>query len=129
MTSIRAIALLMTLAVLLAGPASSLAGLIDDDCRCTLSTAQIDDKASGSCCDLQTEQTDDRAPSQDNDDQQCPGDCDCCVSCSAMSKPVPLNRNSTSFFLPDRQPDTFAAVEPQNHAIEPHFLLLRPPRS
>lgn len=125
-TPIRAIALLVSLAILLAGPVSSLAGLIEDECCRTLSTVQVDNAPADSCCDSQLDNHD---PSQDNGDRPCPGDCDCCVSCSAMGKPVPLNRFSPGFFLPDRQADTLSVVEPQNHAIEAHFSLLRPPRS
>lgn len=127
MTPIRAIAMLVGLAVLLAGPVSSLAALVDGDCCCTETASQVGETTSDSCCKAEQAPTE-HQPCQD-DDGHCPGDCDCCVNCSAVGPTVQLNRPSTSLHLPDRQPDHFAAVEPQHHAIEAHFSLLRPPRS
>lgn len=125
-TPIRTIAMLVALAVLLAGPVSSLAALIDSDCCCTETATQVDQTPADSCC--KAEQTPvEHQPCQD-DDGHCPGDCDCCVSCSAIGPTVQLNRPSANLHLPDRQPDAFTSAEPQSHAIEANFSLLRPPQ-
>lgn len=123
-TPIRLIALLVSLAIALAGPASSWAA--SGDCCCTEAAAQIEVEAVDSCCqsDAPAEQdTNDNAPGE------CPSDCDSCVTCSVMGQPVQFNRPATSLDLPDPQPDAFTGLEPESHAIEPHFSLLRPPQS
>ena len=122
-TPIRAIALLVSLAVLLAGPVSSLAA--SGDCCCTEVATQVETDASDNCCESPANQ-DSR---DDNTPGECPSDCESCVSCSVMGQPVQFNRPAMGLDLPDPQPDAFTAIEPQNHAIEPHFSLLRPPRS
>lgn len=134
-TPTRAIALLLSLAVLLAGPVSSLAALVEGGCCCTESVTQLDLTPAHSCCESQTEnEPDQRESNQSESNQsenpgQCPGDCDCCVNCSAVGPPVQFNRPMSGIELPDSEPDTWQAFEPQSHAIEAHFSLLRPPRS
>ncbi len=127
---IRAIALLVSLAVMLAGPVSSLAALVDGECCCTEAETQFDEPATDSCCAGKVEQAPaEHKPCQDDDSGHCPGDCDCCVNCSAVTPPAQFNRPIVGVDLPDAEPDTWLAFEPQSHAIEAHFSLLRPPRS
>jgi hypothetical protein len=126
-TPIRAIAMLVALAILLAGPVSSLAALTGGECCCTESVT-VDKPATDSCCKAEPSPAE-HTPCQDNDSGHCPGDCDCCVNCSAVTPPAKFNRPATGFDLPDAQPDTWLAFETQSHAIEAHFSLLRPPRS
>lgn len=125
-TPTRAIALLVTLAILLAGPVSALASL--SDCCCTEPVAQVDPSPADSCCTAQADQPADQKPCQDDGSGHCPGDCDCCVACTAVSPPAQMSRSTAAFDLPDLQPDAWRAFEPQSHAVEAHFSLLRPPR-
>lgn len=126
-TPIRAIALLLSLAILLAGPVSTLAA--SGDCCCTEAITLVDAEASDTCCEALSGAPADEEPPNDNTPGDCPSDCESCVSCSVMGQPVQLNRPPIGLDLPDPQPDAFTAIEPQNHAIEAHFSLLRPPRS
>lgn len=122
-TSVRLIAILVSLAIALAGPASSWAA--SGDCCCAEAAEQVDADTPDSCCQSYTpaeQDTHNDAPGE------CPSDCDSCVTCSVMGQPVQLSRPTLSLDLPDPEPDAFTALEPQNHAIEAHFSLLRPPR-
>ncbi|MFI4916584.1 MAG: hypothetical protein ACIAS6_08780 [Phycisphaerales bacterium JB060] len=127
MTYARPIAMLVSLAILLAGPVSSLAALADSECCCTETTTQVDQTAGDSCCKAEQAPAE-HQPSQDEDSDHCPGDCDCCINCSAVTPPVQLSRPGSALDLPQHEPDTWQAFEPQSHAIEAHFSLLRPPR-
>jgi hypothetical protein len=127
-TPTRAIALLVSLAILLAGPVSSLAALAGGECCCTEALVQVDRAPTDSCCKAEQAPAEHK-PCQDDDSGHCPGDCDCCVNCSAVSPPVQMNRPGTGLDLPRQEPDSWRAFEPQSHAIEAHFSLLRPPRN
>ncbi|UYV12142.1 MAG: hypothetical protein NCW75_12670 [Phycisphaera sp.] len=126
-TPIRAIVLLVSLAVLLAGPVSSFAAT--GDCCCTQAATQADAGATDACCEVPGDRPEHQDSRDDDTPSECPSECDTCVSCSVMSQPVQLSRPTMGLELPDSQPDAFTAIEPQSHAIEPHFSLLRPPRS
>lgn len=126
-TPIRAIALLLSLAILLAGPMSSLAA--SGDCCCAEAAIQVDAGAADTCCEALSGAPAEEDSHEDNTPGDCPSDCESCVSCSVMGQPVQFNRPAMGLDLPIPQPDAFTAIEPQNHAIEPHFSLLRPPRS
>ncbi len=123
-TPVRLIALFVSLAIVLAGPASSWAA--SGDCCCTDAAAQVEAEPTDSCCQS------DGPVDQDSHDTdlpgECPSDCESCVSCSVMGQPVQMSRPASPLDLPDPQPDAFTALEPESHAIEPHFSLLRPPQ-
>lgn len=129
-TPARAIAMLLSLAILLAGPASALAGAWGDCCCQTPSTSQTDAPsnedapAGGECCSQEPADPD-REPAPERGHQ----DCDCTMPCCTAGKTVPLARAHFGLELPDALPDAFIALEPESHAVEAHFSLLRPPRS
>lgn len=74
------------------------------------------------CCSSEPAE---REPAPERDHQ----DCDCTMPCCTAGKTMPLVRAFAGLDLPDAQPDTLAVLEPESHAVEAHFSLLRPPRS
>lgn len=122
-TPVRFIALLVSLAVVLAGPVSTWAAT--GDCCCVETAAQVDVDAADSCCGSEAPADQN---SHDEEPGDCPSDCDACVWCATMGQFAKMSRPALGLDLPDPQPDTLTALEPQSHAIEAHFSLLRPPR-
>ena len=128
----RAIAMLLALAIMLAGPVSALAGALGECCCSSADkTALASDLASeapaSACCSSEASQPlheQDGEPAPDRDHQ----DCDCTMPCCTAGKTMPLARAMTGLSLPDTQPEEFDVAEPQSHAVEAHFSLLRPPR-
>ena len=124
MTPARAIATLLSLAIMLAGPVSAFVGAFGD-CCCTSATNSTSVERSTADRDCCSSEPTDRQPSPERDHQ----DCDCTMPCCTAGKTMPLVRAFVGLDLPDAQPDTLTVREPESHAVEAHFSLLRPPRS
>ena len=127
----RVIAMLLVLAMILAGPVAPLMARGGDNC-CdgsypTLSpVSDVQPESHVSCCSTRASDT----PTEDRPacPEESPGGCDCPLPCCAVGKTMPLARSVPVLELPDNEPEAFHATDPQSHPSEAHVSLMRPPR-
>lgn len=127
----RSIAVVLVLAMILAGPVVPLMAWVGEDCcdgthMPVSSMSHEEPESRDGCCPTQDNGTpaDDRQPCPEED----PGDCDCPMPCCAVGMTMPLARAMPGLDLPGGEPEAFLMADPQSHSIEAHFSLLRPPR-
>lgn len=128
MSSSRAIAMLLVLAVFLAGPVTALGGALNE-CCCSQSESVVsgDQDLNTDCCTA-PDVPEEPSPGSTHDDDHEHQSCDCTMPCCTAGKTTPLSRAAIDLDLPEFEPYAFVTREPESHAIEPHFSLLRPPR-
>lgn len=128
----RAIAVFVVIALLFAGPLSPLLAMANGECCCTGPERAVE-IVGDSCCTPESESAgrgiETEVSHGSDDEAPCSEGCDCPMPCCTAGKTMPLNRAASGLELPDHRPDALLAHDPENHAIEPHFSLLRPPRA
>lgn len=138
MTRPRAIAFLLSLAMLLAGPMSSIAGVLSTCCCDEQGVTDVFSDAAvlaaapgpGDCCSTEAVEASDASEQErGSNSERDPAECNCPWHCCTVGKTMPMTRAMTGLELPEMQPEQLHMVEPASHAVDPHFSLLRPPRS